>query len=62
MAEPREIQITLVKSLIGCSDKQRKVAKALGLYKTNQVVKHLDSAIIRGMLHKVSHLVKVEAA
>ncbi len=62
MAEPREIKITLVKSLIGCSEKHRRIVKALGLYKTNQIVKHFETPQILGMLHKVSYLLKVEAA
>lgn len=62
MAEPREIKITLVKSLIGTIPKHRKIAKALGLYKVNQEVKHLESRIIMGMIHKITHLIKVEAA
>jgi large subunit ribosomal protein L30 len=61
MAEPRKIQVTLLKSTIGCSEKLRKVVLALGLYKTNQVVKHTETETILGMLHKVSHLIKVEA-
>lgn len=62
MAEPRKLKITLVKSLIGRPEKHRKVANALGLYKTNQEVEHLESNVIQGMLHKISHLIKVEAA
>lgn len=62
MADPREIKIKLVKSLIGCSEKQRRVAQALGLYKMNQVVTHFETDIIRGMIQKVVHLVSVEAA
>jgi large subunit ribosomal protein L30 len=57
-----KIKVKLVKSLIGRPETQRKVVKALGLYKTNQVVEHFDSPIIRGMLHQVKHLILVEAA
>lgn len=62
MAEPREIKVTLTRSLIGVPEKLRKVVKSLGLYKTNQVITHRETDIISGMLHKVSHLVKVEVA
>lgn len=62
MAEPREIKIRLVRSLIGTPEKHRRVAKSLGLYKINQEVKHLESRIILGMIRKISHLIKVEAA
>lgn len=54
-----KIQIKLVKSLIGSTDKQIKVAKGLGLKKTNQVVEHLASPTIMGMVNKISHLVEV---
>ena len=57
-----EITVTLVKSLIGRSEKHRRIIQSLGLYKTNQVVKHYDTPIIRGMIHKVKHLIEVEAA
>ena len=53
------IKIKLVKSLIGASPAQRKVVAALGLKKKDQVVEHSESAVIMGMVNKVSHLVKV---
>ncbi len=59
MAETKQIKIKLVRSLIGCSEAQRKVAQALGLSKTDQVVEHHNSATIMGMVNKISHLVKV---
>ncbi len=54
-----KIKIKLVKSLIGSSDKQRKVVRALGLTKKDQVVEHSESATIMGMVNKVSHLLEV---
>ena len=61
MAKTKEskIQIKLVKSLIGCSETQRKVAKALGFTKKDQIVEHAKSATILGMANKISHLVEV---
>ena len=59
MAKTKQIKIKLVKSLIGCSESQRKVAQALGLKKLNQVVEHYDSPTIIGMAKKISHLVEV---
>lgn len=53
------IKIKLVRSLIGSSDKQRKVVRALGLTKKDQVVEHSESATIMGMVNKVSHLLEV---
>lgn len=59
MSNNKEIEIKLVKSLIGASESQRKVAQALGLRKLNQVVKHYNSATIVGMANKISHLVEI---
>ena len=53
------IKIKLVRSLIGCSDKQRKVVRGLGSTKKDQVVEHYESATIMGMVNKVSHLLEV---
>lgn len=55
----KKIRIKLVKSLIGSSDSQRKVATGLGLSKINQVVEHFDSPTILGMVNKIPHLVKI---
>ena len=59
MAKTKQIKIKLVRSLIGASPAQRKVIAALGLKKKDQVIEHSDSAIIMGMVNKVSHLVSV---
>ncbi|MDE6138876.1 MAG: 50S ribosomal protein L30 [Candidatus Gastranaerophilales bacterium] len=53
------IKIKLVRSLIGSSDKQRKVVRGLGLTKKDQIVEHSESATIMGMVNKVSHLVEI---
>lgn len=55
----KKIQITLVKSLIGSTEKQRRVAKALGLTKKDQTVEHENSAVIMGMVNAIPHLLKV---
>ncbi|MCL0032242.1 50S ribosomal protein L30 [Peptococcaceae bacterium] len=55
-----KLKITLQKSLIGRSEKQRVIVKTLGLKKVNSQVIHEDIPQIRGMIKKVSHLVKVE--
>ena len=54
------VKITQVKSRIGASAQQRKNLDALGLKKINQSVEHSDSVIIKGMLDRVKHLVKIE--
>ena len=53
------IKIKLVRSLIGSSDKQRKIVRGLGLSKKDQIVEHSESATIMGMVNKVSHLVEI---
>ena len=53
------IKIKLVKSLIGCSEKQCRVVRGLGLTKKDQVVEHAASATIMGMVNKVSHLLEI---
>lgn len=56
----RELRITLVRSLIGYPQRQRETAKGLGLRKISSQVVRPDRPEIRGMIAKVSHLVKVE--
>lgn len=55
-----KLKITLVKSTIGAKPKNKATAEALGLTKLNKTVEQKDNAAIRGMIHKISHLVKVE--
>lgn len=55
-----KIKVTLIKSVIGSNDRQRSVVKTLGLGKLNSSAVHNDTPNIRGMVNKVSHLVKVE--
>ena len=54
------LKITQVRSRIGATAQQRKNLDALGLRKINHSVEHDDSAIIKGMLERVKHLVKIE--
>lgn len=57
-----KLQITLVRSPIGYSKRQKATLKAMGLKKLNQVVLQDDTAVMRGMIDKVSHLVTVDEA
>jgi large subunit ribosomal protein L30 len=54
------LQITYTKSATGYDRSQRATIRALGLKKLRQTVEHDDNAVIRGMVRKVSHLVRVE--
>jgi large subunit ribosomal protein L30 len=55
----RELKITLIKSGIGRLPKQRLTLKSLGLNKLHKTVILKDTPQVRGMVNKVSHLVKV---
>ena len=55
-----KLRITYSKSAIGYHKSQKATIKALGFRKLNQTVEHEDTAVIRGMINKVSHLVTVE--
>jgi large subunit ribosomal protein L30 len=54
------LRVTWIKSAIGYNVKQKATIKALGLRRLHHVVEHDDSPVIRGMINKVSHLVRVE--
>lgn len=54
------LRITLVKSPIGYNVRQRRTARALGLRRLNSTVEHTDVPSVRGMIARISHLVKVE--
>ena len=56
----KKLKITLVKSPIGYSYDQKDTVKRLGLKKLHKTVIKDDTPQIRGMIRKVSHLVKVE--
>lgn len=55
-----KLKITLKKSTIGATPKQRKTVTALGLKKLNKSVELPDSDATRGAIFKISHLVDVE--
>ena len=54
------LRITWTKSQIGYRAGHREVVRSLGLRRLNQTVVHRDNPSIRGMVHKVAHLVTVE--
>ena len=60
MNKSKSISITQIKSGIGYRKKTKSTLKALGLRKLNQTVKKKDTASIRGMINKISFLLKVE--
>ena len=56
----KALKVTLVKSPIGYSARQKNTVRALGLRQMGKTVEHDDTPVVRGMINKVSHLVKVE--
>jgi len=58
---PGMIKITLIRSMNGKPEKHRKVLRGMGLTKMNRTVELEDTPSIRGMINKVTHMVKVEA-
>jgi len=54
------IKVTLVKSGIGKDRRTRETLKGLGLTKLHKTVELNNTAPIRGMINKVSFLVKVQ--
>lgn len=55
-----KLKITLVRSMICRPEKHRKVLRGMGLTKMHKTVLLEDTPCIRGMVNKVSHLVKAE--
>ena len=57
-----KVKVTLVKSTIGYDKRQAVVVRGLGLRRLGHCVELPDTPSIRGMVHKVRHLVRVEEA
>ena len=54
------LRVKYAKSCIGYSRRQKNTIRALGLKRLGEVVEVPDTAVMRGMLRKVSHLVQVQ--
>jgi len=55
----KTIRVTWKKSISGRPENQRKTIRALGFRRLNQTVVLPDQTAIRGMIHRVIHLVEV---
>jgi len=53
------VRIKWVRSAIGCTDDVRATVRGLGLRRMHQIVERQDTPAVRGMIHKVRHLVEV---
>ena len=56
----KKIKVTQIKSLIGSKPKHRLTMEALGFKRMHQTLEKGDTPQIRGMLHQVRHLVRVD--
>ncbi len=61
MAKKQTIRVRQVKSGIGYARDQKATLRGLGFRRMNQVVELEDTPAIRGMVNKVTHLVRIEA-
>ena len=56
----KKIRVTLVKSTNGCKKKHRATVRGLGLRRINSTAEIIDTPATRGMINKVSYLLKCE--
>jgi len=56
----KRIKVTLTRSPISSTWRQKEMVKSLGLRRMNQSIEHTDTPTIRGMIARVSHLLTVE--
>jgi large subunit ribosomal protein L30 len=54
-----KVKLQLVRSLIGTRESHRGTVRGLGLRRINSVSELEDTPAVRGMINKVSYLVKV---
>ena len=59
MTDQKKIKVKLVRSLIGTKGEHRACVRGLGLRRIRQTVEIVDTPANRGMINKVSYLVKV---
>ena len=62
MADKKTMKVTLVRSTIGRLKAHQACVRGLGLRRTNHSVEVIDTPENRGMINKVSYMVKVEEA
>lgn len=56
----KKIKVTLVKSVIGTKQDHRATVRGLGLRRLNSCSELEDTPAVRGMIHKIQYLLKVE--
>ena len=56
----KKLRVTYARSVIGAKQDQKDTVDRLGLRRLGQTIEQADTPVLRGMLHKVRHLVTVE--
>ncbi len=59
MTTQKTVKLQLVRSPIGCKESHRATVRGLGLRRLNSVSELQDTPSVRGMIDKISYLVKV---
>ncbi|MCF8209160.1 MAG: 50S ribosomal protein L30 [Rhodoferax sp.] len=59
MTIQQTVKVQLVRSPIGCKEDHRATVRGLGLRKLNSTSELQDTPAVRGMINKISYLVKV---
>ena len=60
VSDGKKIKVTLVKGTNSCRDDHRATVRGLGLRRISHTVELTDTKAVRGMINKVSYLVRVE--
>ena len=55
-----KIKVKLLRSVAGCKQGHRDTVRGLGLKRINHVVELTDTPEVRGMIHRVNYLVRIE--
>jgi large subunit ribosomal protein L30 len=57
--QQQTVRVQLVRSPISCQESHRATVRGLGLRKVNSISELKDTPAVRGMINKISYLVKV---
>ena len=58
--DKKQLTVQLVRSVAGTRESHRATVRGLGLRRIRQTVELMDTPAVRGMIEKVSYLVRVE--
>ena len=59
MTTQQTVKVQLVRSPIGCKESHRATVRGLGLRKVSSTRELVDTPEVRGMINKISYLVKI---